>query len=309
MAAPDTTWQVAGHRIEIDDPDKVLWPADGLTRGDLLDYYRAIAPVMLPHLDGRPITLRVYPADIESTGYYRRARPNGAPAWLSSVDYRPERGYHTLKAILIDDAADLIWLANAGSIEFHTWPTRAPDLVEPDLAIFDLDPGETATFADVRRAALRLREELDGLGLRGYPKTSGGRGLHISIPLTPGHAFAGVREWVKAFGERLAAAEPALFAVPKGTTHSGGQVTVDYAQNARGRNTAAPYTVRGRPGAPVSTPLAWDELATEGLQPVDFTMRTVPARVDRLEDLYAPLLTDRQRLPAGAPAKMTRPRT
>ena len=225
-------------------------------------------------------------------------RPAGHGAALApGVPYQDETDGHVLHAILVDDAAGLIWLANAGSIEFHLWSARLPDLAAPDQAIFDLDPGHQAEFADVLRAALRLNAELERLGLRGYPKTSGGHGLHVYMPLAPGHTFPAVRAWVKALAEQLAAGDPELIAVAHGSTHRGRQVTIDHAQNSVGRNTAAPYTVRALPGAPVSAPLTWDEVKAGLVQPSDLTLRVVRDRVRANGDLFAPVLQGGQRLP------------
>lgn len=153
--------------------------------------------------------------------------------------------------------------------------------------------------AAVLQAALRLREELERLGLRGYPKTSGGRGLHVYLPLAPGYTFEAVRDWVKATAEQLAGAYPHLIAVAHGGTHRGRQVTIDHAQNSLGRNTAAPYTVRALPRAPVSTPLTWDEVEAGQVWPADLTFSAVPARVHALGDLFAPALEEGQRLPTS----------
>lgn len=297
MEAVNAVWTIGDREVEVTQLDKVYWPAEGLTKEDVLAYYRALAPIMLPHLAGRPITVRAFPEGIDEPGFYRRSRPADAPDWVGGVAYRPEREGKPLDAILIENEASLIWLANAGNIEFHAWSARVPDLDEPDQAILDLDPGEQATFGDVRQAARRVKDAFDQLGLRGYPKTSGGRGLHVYVPLESGHAYEEVRQWVKAFGERLASDHPDVLDTPKRGTHQGDRVTVDYAQNAKGKNTAAPYTVRGLPGAPVSTPLTWEEIASDELQPSDFAMPMVPDRVRKRGDLFAPVLTDRQRLP------------
>jgi bifunctional non-homologous end joining protein LigD len=279
--------------------DRVYWPEDTLTKGDLLAYYRDLAPVLLPYCAERPVTARVYPRGIHAQGYYRREIPDTAPDWLRSVEYQAATDGHAVRVLLVDDAAGLLWLANTGAIEIHIWSAHLPDLAEPDLAIFDLDPGDAATFSDVLKAASLLHAELDRLGVQSYPKTSGGLGLHVFLPLAPGHTFEAVRDWVRSVAERLAEAHPRLFAVARGSTHRGSQVTVDHAQNSVGRNTAAPYTVRARPGAPVSTPLTWDEIATGNVQPADFTLRTVPARLEKLGDLFAPVLKGGQHLPPG----------
>jgi bifunctional non-homologous end joining protein LigD len=297
MPAKKTNWDVAGRSVQVSSLDTVYWPDDGLTKGDLLAYYREIAPAMLPYLQDRPVTLRVFPKGITGSGHYRRDRPPKAPEWLRGADYETATNRHTLRTLIIDDAAGLVWCANTGAIEFHVWSAHLPDLAEPDQAIFDLDPGEDCTFQDVLRGALVVREDLDRLGLRGYPKTSGGRGIHVLIPLAAGYSYETVRDWVSGFAGDLAAAHPTRFSAEGGATHRGDRITIDYAQNSIGRNTAAPYTVRGLPRAPVSTPVTWDEVEVGKINPADFTLRTIPDRVQRLGDLLAPMRDDQQRLP------------
>jgi bifunctional non-homologous end joining protein LigD len=292
-----TTWQLGERTLHLKHLDKLYWPEDGLTKRDLLAYYRDLAPVFLPYFADRPVTLRVFPEGIHGPSFYRRDLPDDAPPWLRHVDYHAPTAGRVVDLPLIDDVAGVIWLANAGAIEFHLWSARLPDLAEPDQAIFDLDPGEHASFRDVLQAAVHLREALEQVGLRGYAKTSGGRGLHVYLPLAPGHTYKDVRAWVKGMATALAAANPQSIAVPRGATHRGQHVTIDYAQNSIGRNTAAPYTVRALPGAPVSTPLTWDEVAAGEVRPSDLTLRTVPARVQERGDLFAPVLGRDQRLP------------
>src|SRR5258708_33514267 len=214
-AADSTVWQVGEHTVEVSHLTKLYWPEAGVTKGDLLRYYLAIAAVALPLFLGRPVTMRVCPDGVLGPCFYQRARPEHAPAWLRSVAYRPKTtkaAPHKVHLPVIDDAAGLIWLANAGSIEFHLWAARPPDLTRPDQAIFDLDPGETATFADACQVALRLREALVREGLHGYAKTSGGPGVHVYVPLAAEHTFERVRALVKATAERPAPARPDLIA-------------------------------------------------------------------------------------------------
>jgi len=194
MAASSTSWQVAGRAVRVTSLDKPYWPPDGLTKdgltkGDLLGYYRDLAPILLPYCTGRPVTARVFPRGIHGPGYYRREIPDNAPSWVRSADYQAATDGHPVRVLLVDDAAGLIWLANTGAIELHLWGAHLPDLAEPDMAIFDLDPGDAATFTDVLEAAQILHAELESLGLRSYPKTSGGHGLHVFLPLAPGHTL------------------------------------------------------------------------------------------------------------------------
>ena len=297
MNASSETWQLGDQAIQVSHLEKVYWPQTGFTKGDLLRYYRQIAPVVLSHLKDRPVTLRVYPQGVSGTSYYLRDCPENAPDWLRRVQYQPKTVSHPVPLPLIDTAAGLLWFANQGAIEFHLWGSHTPDLSQPDLAIFDLDPGEIASFDAVREAALRLHDALEQAGVRAYPKTSGGRGLHVFVPLRPDHTFERVRAWVKAVGQQLAESYPDLIALAHGATHQGGLVTVDYAQNSLGRNTAAPYTLRAHPDHPtVSTPLTWEELQNGTIDPVDLTPRMVLERIERLGDLFASVLRADQRL-------------
>jgi bifunctional non-homologous end joining protein LigD len=293
--APRWAWgsDILTHMSHV---EKLYWPAEGLTKLDMLNYYRQVAGVMLPHLADRPVTLRMYPDGIQGHDYYRRDLPDHAPSWLQSIDYAPETGSGISK-LLIDDAKALIWLADQGAIEFHPWAAKAPDLAVPDQAILDLDPGDEAGFDEVLEAAQHLYERLQRMGLQSFPKTSGGRGLHVYLPLEPGYSFANVRGWVKGMAEEMASAFPELVEVAHGATHRGRRVTIDHAQNSIGRNTAAPYTLRALPGAPASTPLTWEEVHEGRIRPLDFTLRTLPERVERVGDLFAPILKTRQRLP------------
>ena len=296
-------WELDGHSIHVTHRDKLYWPATereaGFTKGDVLRYYAQVAPTLLPYVHARPVTLRVYPDGVQGTSYYQRDRPARAPGWLRSTHYLPKTSHEPAQLILVDDSASLIWLANAGSIEFHVWSSGLADLNLPNWAIFDLDPGEEATFADVLQTALWLRDLLDHHHVNSAAKTSGGRGLHVYVPLDPGQGFDAVRAWVKQMAEELAMAHPELVAVASGSTptHQGARVTIDYAQNSLGRNTAAPYTLRAHPTAPtVSTPLTWEEVAAGGFHPTDFTPPVALERIGRLGDLFTPVLAGGQRL-------------
>jgi bifunctional non-homologous end joining protein LigD len=237
------------------------------------------------------VTLRVYPQGVGGTSYYLRDCPEDAPDWLRRVKYQPKTVSHSVPLPLIDTAAGLLWFVNQGAIEFHLWGSHTPDLSQPDLAIFDLDPGESASFAAVRETGLRLHDALEQAGVRGYPKTSGRRGLHVFVPLGAGHTYERVRGWVKAVGQQLVESYPDLIALAHGATHQGGRVTVDDAQNSLGRDTASPYTLRAHPAHPtVSAPLTWEELDAGPIDPATLTPPVVLERVKRLGDLFAPVL-------------------
>jgi bifunctional non-homologous end joining protein LigD len=294
-----TTWRLNDHAVDLSHLDKLYWPDDGLTKGDLLTYYRDVAPVMLPYLAGRPLTLRVYPEGIHGSSYYRRDLPEGAPPWIGQVDYSRQSGGRTIQMPLVEDAAGLVWLANQGCVEFHPWSSRLPDLDQPDQAVFDLDPGDAATFDEVLQVGLWLRDDLESSGLRGFPNTSGKHGLHVHVPLAPDPTYDDVRLWVKSVAERLAERFPDQIAVASGATHRGDLVSVDYAQNSIARTMAAPYTVRAVPEACVAAPLTWEEVAAGKVRPTDFTIRTMPDRLKLVGDLFAPVLRGDQSLPPG----------
>ncbi len=298
MSASSETWQLGSQAaVQVSHLEKCYWPQTGFTKGDMLHYYRQIAHAALPYFKDRPVTLRVFPQGVPGESYYLRDCPGAAPDWLRRVPYRPKTGTHLVPLPLIDNTAGLIWFANKGAIEFHLWSSHVPDLTQPDQAIFDLDPGETASFTDVREAALRFHDQLEQAGVTGYPKTSGGRGLHIYVPLAAGYTFERVRSWVKAMGQQLATTYPDLIAIAQGPTHRGGRVTIDPGQNSVGRNTAAPYTLRASTAHPtVSTPLSWEELDTGTIHPADLTPPVVLERVGRLGDLFAPVLTTDQQI-------------
>jgi bifunctional non-homologous end joining protein LigD len=291
------TWSLDGRSIRLSDLDKPYWPDDGLTKGDALEYYRELAPVLLFHFKDRPVTTHDFPEGIAGKSFYHRDVPTKRPEWLRTASYHPASSTRTTQLILIDDSAGFIWLANRGAIEFHKWLCRLPDLSEPDFAVFDLDPGEQVAFKDVLRAALLLRDHLQDLGLRGYPKTTGRKGLHVLLPLAPGHSFEGVRIWVKSIAEQLAAKHEDLIAVARGGTHRGDHATIDYAQNAIAKNLASPYTLRAVPKAQVSAPLSWEEIENGKVRPEQFTLKTLPARLQKQGDIFASILDHKQKLP------------
>jgi bifunctional non-homologous end joining protein LigD len=297
MNASAETWHLDNQTVQVTHLEKIYWPQTGFTKGEVLEYYRQIAPVLLPYLKDRPVTLRMYPQGVEGTSYYLRDCPADAPKWLRRVPYQPKTVNHPVPLPLIDMAAGLLWFANQGAIEIHLWGSCTPDLTQPDLAIFDLDAGSNASFDAVQEAALKLQDVLAQAGVRGYPKTSGGGGLHVFVPLAPGSNFERVRRWVKAVGNELASNYPNLIAPARGATHEGGRVTVDYAQNSLGRNTAAPYTLRAHLEHPtVSTPLSWEELDAGTIHPATFTPQVVLERLRRMGDLFIPVLQADQRI-------------
>lgn len=301
MPQKDTSlsWEVDGQQIIISNPDKVYWPEEGYTKLDCLHYYQEMAAIMLPHLQQRPTTLHYFPHGINDFSFYKRdfSKVTGYP--LHTVTYEEVSQDKSIQVLLIDKLADMLWLTSKGAIEYHLWSATVPRLNQPDRAIFDLDISTKTTFDTLLTAATYLHELLQELGIRGLVKTSGGSGLHVVVPIKPIYTYEEVRDWVKQLGNQLAQKHPDLITTKtlSGKTHQGDKITVDYLQNVISRNTAAPYTLRGKPGAPVSTPLSWEEVAKGGFTPTDFNIKTIPQRVQQQGDLFAPVFSDAQTLP------------
>jgi bifunctional non-homologous end joining protein LigD len=294
---------IGGRRLTLTNQDKALWPDDGLTKRDLVQYYRAVAPAILPHLHDRPLTLKLYPDGIDRQPIFLQAAPRGAPTWFKRWPHqlvsRGDEQRVNWRLIATEEAA-LVWLANRAAIELHTWLSRISAPGEPDVLLFDLDPGPEVPFDAVCRAALDLRAALEVAGLRIWPKTSGGKGMHLAVPLAPGYDFEGVRGWAERLAQVFQERWPDRFTHLAAKEERAGRIMIDYAQNSLGRTTAAVYSARARPGGTVSAPLTWDEVAAGSrseLLPAAFTLKTMPPRIEALGDLFAPVLATPQRLP------------
>jgi bifunctional non-homologous end joining protein LigD len=282
----------SGRDVKVTNPDKVFFPADGTTKGDLVAYHRAIAPFMLPFLADRPLVLTRYPDGIDGKSFFQKDAPEWRPAWIRTVTVHGEESGRDLEHFLVDDADGLAWLVNLGTIPIHVFASRATALERPDWCIVDLDPKD-APFAHVVQLARAVRGLCDDLGLPSYAKTTGQKGLHVLVPL--GGQLT--HEQARTLGELLARAveaeHPDISTTARAIPARGGRVYLDYLQNGYGKTIAAPYTVRPRPGAPVSTPLRWSEVNAR-LDPSRFTIRNVPARAEKLgEDPLRAVLAER----------------
>jgi bifunctional non-homologous end joining protein LigD len=286
------------------NPTKVLFPRDSITKRDIWDYYTAIAPLMLPHLAGRPLTLQRYPDGIDGEEWYQQNAPEKSPAFVRLVTVGPHHGVK--KRIVCDRLETLQWLANLAALTIHQWTSRAPPapasdaaiehaLASPDYVVLDLDPG-AGPWEHLVQVARAVRTLLDALGLESVPKTSGKRGVHIVVPIAPGETHAAATSFAEQVARAVAKVLPDVATVERMKDKRGGKLYVDFGQNGEGRTIVSPYTIRARDGAVVSTPIAWDEL-DEKLDPTRFTIRTVLARVDKHGDLFARALGASQRLP------------
>lgn len=278
--------QVGSRQLTVTNLDKPLWPADGLTKADLIAYYLQVAPVMLPHLAERPLVLTRYPDGSDGKSFYQKDLPEGAPPWAGVFPFA--HGERTVHYVLAREPADLVWLANLAAIEIHAWLSRTARPAEPDYAVIDLDPAAGAGADDVRQVALLAREVLDRLRLCGVPKHSGATGLHIFVPLAPGHTFSQAADFVHSLGRLLRQVYPDKVTLERSVAKRAGKVYVDYLQNGQGKTMTAVYSLRPRPGAPLSAPLSWEEIAAGPLPRV--TLREVGRRLAAVGDLFAPAL-------------------
>lgn len=286
---------IGARDVKVSNLDKLWWPESGITKGDVLSYYIAIAPWLLPHLKDRPLVLTRYPDGPSGNSFYQKNTPSHAPEWLRTFPLQSEGG-RTINYCLADDLAALIWIVNSGGFEIHPFLSRIQHLDNPDFVVFDLDPMERGTWEHVCQTALLVRDALTHWGLVGYPKASGATGLQVFVPIDPVYSYGAVRDFALMLSQAVQAALPAITTLERKIAKREGKLYLDYLQNVRGKTLASVYGVRPQPGATVSTPLNWAEVEQMQVRASDFTIRTVPSRLQQLGDLYAPLLTNRQSL-------------
>lgn len=270
--------------IEITHPDRVMFGKDGITKRDLADYYGEVAETMLPHLRGRALTVQRFPRGIGEKGFVQQDFADTLPEWMSGVEVDKEGG--TLVHPLAERPEALRWLANQNCITLHVWQSRQGNLHRPDRLVFDLDPSD-ADFAAVRATAHAVADVLDDLGLARYVQTTGSRGLHVVVPLRAETDFDTVRQFARDVAEVVAADDDAHRTVEARKDKRDGRIYLDVMRNAYAQTAVAPYSVRARGGAPVATPLEWDELDTRGLRADRFSIRDVPKRVAGQGDPWA----------------------
>lgn len=275
---------VDGRSVRLSSPKKVVFPDLGLTKRDLFDYFLAVGPGVLRALRDRPTTLERRPDGLAGESFYAKRLPKGAPDFVSTSRVTFPSG-RTADSVVVDHLAVVAWAVNLGAWTFHPWPVRRDDTDHPDELRIDLDPQPGTDFADAVEAALLLRDVLGDLGWTGFPKTSGGRGLHVYVRVRPEWDFVQVRRALIAVGREVERRAPDLVTTNWWKEERGSRVFVDYNQAARDRTIASAYSVRAFPHAPVSMPLTWDEL--RDVTPADFTVRTVPERFAALGDVHA----------------------
>jgi bifunctional non-homologous end joining protein LigD len=277
--------RVDGHDVKITRSDKILFPEDGITKQDLIDYYHRIAPWILPHLEGRPLAMERYPDGIDKPGFFQKTAPFYYPGWIKTVTIKKKTG-GTVRHVVCDDAATLVYLANQACVTPHIWLSRTDKLDYPDQMVFDLDPSED-NFEPVKTTAQSLKELLEWLGLPAYLKTTGSRGLHVAVPLKRTESFDSVRAFARVLARVVVSQEPGQRTLEQRKNMRRGRLFVDTNRNAYAQTVAPAYAVRARRGAPVSVPLDWSELRRKNLRPDGVTIRSVFDRLAEVGDFWA----------------------
>jgi DNA ligase D len=285
MATPAEEIEVEGRIVRVTNPDRVYFPERGWTKLDLVEYYLAVGDGIVNALYERPCMLHRFPKGLAGDKVHQKRVPAGAPPWLETVRLHFPRFDRTADELCVTELAAVIWAVQMSTVEFHPWNSRRADTEKPDEWRIDLDPGPECDFATVQRVAHVAHEVLDELGAVGWPKTSGGSGLHIYVRIPPDHGFPEVRRAALAFAREVERRSPDVTTAWWRKDRHPADLFVDYNQNARDHTIAAAYSVRGFPDGRVSTPVRWDEI--DDVDPHDFTLETVPPRFAELGDLHA----------------------
>ena len=290
--------EASGVSFELSNTGKVLFPDDGITKGELVEYYAQVADAMLPYLKDRPIAMARYPDGITKQRIFQKNPGKYFPDWITSVEVKKEGG--TLRHVVCDKAATLLYLANQAVIEFHVFLSRVDSLECADQVVVDFDPPDNDGFDQARQCALWLRSLLeDELGLTSYVKTTGGKGLHVHVPLNRKQGFEDTRTFAREASQVLAARHPDVVTVEQRVQARGHRVYADVMRDAYAQTVVAPFTVRARPGAHVATPLHWAEVEDPALAPGRFTPRTVPERLASIDDPWAGMTRHRYDIAAA----------
>ncbi len=284
---------VDGRTLRITHPSKIMFPDEEITKAEILQYYLTVADTLMPHMMGRPVIIHAFPHGTKGRPYHRRWLANQAPRWLSRAHIEEEGE----DAPVIGSVADLMWVVNQDSVELHPWQSRTDHLHEPDLVVFDLDPGQGTPFERTCEAALVIKEVMDQLGLACQAKTTGGKGIHVIAGIEPELDHEAVRQWVITVAAIIRQHRGDLFTTDYAHHRRAGKVLLDYNQNGYRRSTAGIYSVRPMPGATVSAPVTWEEVGSGAISPALFTIATMPERIREQGDIAAAVPNMRQRLP------------
>ncbi|MCA1692937.1 MAG: non-homologous end-joining DNA ligase [Actinobacteria bacterium] len=306
-AAPANALEVTveGRQLKLSNMDKVLYPEAGFTKGQVIDYYTRIAPVLLPHLRQRPLTLKRYPNGVDQQFFYEKNCPKHRPPWVATVPVWSARSKADVNYCLANDLPTLVWVANLASLELHTQLSWATDVQQPSMLVFDLDPGPPATIVECARVGFLLKEVLDGLGLASFPKTSGSKGLQLYAPLNTSVTYNDTKPFAHALARLLEERHPELVVSSMKKELRHGKILIDWSQNDDSKTTVCVYSLRARPRPTVSSPVTWDEVARvlDAGDPaqLSFEAGAVLDRVGRDGDLFTPVLEMEQGLPKAPP--------
>jgi len=297
----DSSVEVQGKQLKLSNLEKVLYPATGFTKQQVIDYYVRIAPAMVPHLAGRPLTRKRYPNGVDEEFFYEKNAPQHRPDWVKTAPIWSGRNRRTIHYILADDLATLVWLANLAAIELHPSLSLAEDITCPTMMVFDLDPGPPANIVQCCQVGLWLREIFEHFGLQSFPKTSGSKGLQIYVPLNTPANYESTKTFSHALAQLLEQEHPEMVVSDMKKQVRTGKVFVDWSQNDEHKTTIAVYSLRAREHPTASTPVTWEEveraLRKKDASLLVFEAKQVVARVEKMGDLFAPVLELKQRLP------------
>jgi bifunctional non-homologous end joining protein LigD len=293
--AREVTAEVGGHTLKFSNLKKLFYPDDGVTKGDVLAYYDTVADLILPHLVDRPLSLKRYPNGIKEDYFFQKNTPETFPSWLRTEMIDSDHNNRPIRYVFAGDRASLLYIVNLGCIDHNPWMSRSPHLDNPDFVLIDLDP-QDCPFEMIVDAALMVKRILDRIGLTGYPKTTGGDGMHVYIPVEPIYSYEETRQFAELIARLVIAEKPEMYTTPRSVSkRQKNRVYFDYLQNAKSKTIAAPYVLRAYPGAPVATPLEWAEVK-RGLEPSQFRIGNAPARFAQKGDLFRGVLDSPQHL-------------
>lgn len=291
----DIKVEVKGDVILLTNLDKLYWPEEGYTKGDLIRYYYQVSAYILPYLKDRPLIMKRYPNGILGESFHQH-NVRDVPDYVRTASIEVEEG-HIVDYILCDNLPTLLYVANLGAIERHVWHSRTGDLDHPDWFVFDLDPDNGVEFSSICEIAIAVKKELNGFGLSCYAKTSGSRGMHIYVPIKPLYGYDDVVEFAERLATRVTRDHSDIATIERSLKKRGrGRIYIDYLQNARGKSVVAPYSVRPRPQATVSTPVTWAEVARRKIKPQDFTINNILRRIQVRGEQFKPVLKEKQNL-------------
>jgi bifunctional non-homologous end joining protein LigD len=294
------TIRIGRRKLDVSNLDKVMYPAAGFTKGEVIEYYARVGEVLLPHLAKRPMTLKRYPSGVEGKFFYEKSCPSHKPEWVHTTDVQTQR--RAIQFCVVDDLSTLVWLANIASLELHPLLARAPRLDRPTMLVFDLDPGEPAALLDCLPVAIKIRVLFEGLDLHCFAKTSGGKGLHLAVPLNTAVTFEDTKAFARTVAQALEQDDPKRVTSNMRKSDRQGKVFVDWSQNDTHKSTVSVYSLRARSRPTVSTPVTWEEIE-EAIEAGDaskliFETNQVLERVDACGDLWREVNTMKQKLPS-----------